>query len=163
MIQNLSLHELLAEDASLFLYVALKDVGRFALMASVFGSRFSGSECGLVHRGNQLEHTPAKQLIVFVFELVINQLLWICIHKNRVDVVAQAGQLSLFQTIRSTSNFKGKVSRCPQHLVQVFSSSVSIHSRSDQQLLLADKLFNLALATCLKSAEYSRICLRDFK
>jgi len=162
-VQDLSLHELLAEDASLLLYVALEDVGRFAWLASLLGGRLPGGESRLVNRGDQLEHSPAEQLVVSVFELVVDQLLWIRVHQHGVDKVAQTWQLSLFEGSRWTSDLLREVGRCSQHRVHVLRSSVSVHARGNQQLPAVDRSSSFQLAACLQLGEDSVVGFPDLK
>ena len=75
MVQYFSLHELFTQDASLFLNVALKDLKD----GSVFLLLSCGERCQIDLR-DELEHTPAKHLAVFVFVVVFDQLLWVDVH-----------------------------------------------------------------------------------
>ena len=160
MINNLSFHELLAEDAGLLLDIAFKDLEARPVWLALFLFLWRGNCCRLLgSEGRQinlrdlLEHTPAEDLTVTILVFVFDQLGWIDVHQHWVNIVTEAGQLSFLEYIAPYGTlFGGEVSLRLQHLVHVLGASVRIQANCSQQRSIIEQLFlsGLILSTSLE-------------
>ena len=82
-----------------------------------------GRERGQINLADELEHAPTEDLIVVVLAIIVNKLLWVHIHQNWVDIVAQTGHLSFLKFI-GVANWE--IHRRPEHFMHIFGATVRI-------------------------------------
>ena len=122
-----------------------------------------GSEGRQINLRDLLEHTPAEDLTVTILVFVFDQLGWIDVHQYWVNIVTEAGQLSLFEYIAPYGTlFGGEVSLRLQHLVHVLGASVRIQANCSQHRSIIEQFFlsNLILSTSLEFVHSFLVHLR---